>query len=260
MIKFSIITVVYNGGNVIQKTIESIVNQTYQNFEYIIIDGLSQDNTMDIIRNYNSKVTIAISEKDNGIYDAMNKGLILASSDYVIFMNAGDTFNDLADLKQSNAEITNNNMPDFIYYDANEKEKFNEKLLLKKARSYQWKWFGMFAHHQAIFYKLSTLKKHKIIYNLRYKLSSDWDFTLRFLEISNSMIHFKRPICIFERGGASINYKLGLKEQFQIRRTTLSYSFFVSSIIYMMQYLLVKLRHIFPRLYDLIRFNRKSHA
>jgi len=88
--KLSIITIVYNNMHHIERTMLSILYQTYPNIENIIIDGLSTDGTVDIIKKYESRISKFISEKDNGIYDAMNKGLALATGDYVLFMNSGD--------------------------------------------------------------------------------------------------------------------------------------------------------------------------
>lgn len=88
----SIVTVVFNDVNNIEKTLESILKIKNPNIQYIVIDGLSSDGTIDIIKNYSSIIDILISEKDNGIYDAMNKGLGLATGDSIIFMNGGDVF------------------------------------------------------------------------------------------------------------------------------------------------------------------------
>ena len=89
---FSIITVSYNAKESIEDTINSIVNQTYSNFEYIIVDGGSTDGTLDIIRKYEDKISYWISEPDNGIYDAMNKGLAICKGEWINFMNSGDLF------------------------------------------------------------------------------------------------------------------------------------------------------------------------
>lgn len=92
--KISIITVCYNCAEVVEKTILSVVGQTYKDIEYIIVDGGSNDGTVDIINKYNTRLAYYISEHDNGIYDAMNKGLKVASGEWVNFMNAGDCFYD----------------------------------------------------------------------------------------------------------------------------------------------------------------------
>ena len=90
--KITIITVTYNAGIVLERTIQSIIEQRYENIEYIVVDGCSSDNTIKIIKEYEEYVNKWISEKDNGLYDAMNKGISLASGDWLFFMNAGDVF------------------------------------------------------------------------------------------------------------------------------------------------------------------------
>ncbi|MEA1893278.1 MAG: glycosyltransferase [Campylobacterota bacterium] len=90
----SIVTVVFNGEKHLEQTIQSVVNQTYKNIEYIIIDGGSTDGTVDIIKKYEDKISYWVSEKDSGIYDAMNKGIDVANGEWINFMNAGDIFFD----------------------------------------------------------------------------------------------------------------------------------------------------------------------
>ncbi len=92
--KLSIITITYNAEKFLKRTIESIVAQSYQDFEYIIIDGKSKDSTVEIAKAYGERVNLLVSEPDKGLYDAMNKGLRLASGEFVWFMNAGDEIND----------------------------------------------------------------------------------------------------------------------------------------------------------------------
>ena len=89
--KFSVITVTYNAEAVLEDTIQSVISQTYRHVEYIIVDGASKDKTVEIIKQYESGIASWISEPDKGLYDAMNKGLKLATGDYVWFLNAGDT-------------------------------------------------------------------------------------------------------------------------------------------------------------------------
>ncbi|MBQ4405981.1 MAG: glycosyltransferase [Bacteroidales bacterium] len=92
--KITIVTVCYNAASEIEKTIQSVVNQTYPEIEYIIVDGQSTDGTMDIVSKYRDKIAIVVSEPDRGIYDAMNKGIKIATGEWINFMNAGDVFCD----------------------------------------------------------------------------------------------------------------------------------------------------------------------
>ena len=93
-LKISVVTVCYNAAATIEETIQSVLGQTYPNVEYIIIDGGSTDGTVDIIKRYADRLAYWVSEPDNGIYDAMNKGIAVATGDYINFMNAGDKFYD----------------------------------------------------------------------------------------------------------------------------------------------------------------------
>ena len=89
---FSIVTITWNAHKTIEVTLNSVADQTYKNYEYIVIDGASDDGTIDILDKNRHQINILISESDNGLYDAMNKGLNVATGEYVIFLNAGDTF------------------------------------------------------------------------------------------------------------------------------------------------------------------------
>ena len=92
--KFSIITVTYNAEKVLEDTIQSVISQTYHHIEYIIVDGASKDGTISIINRYRPHIHTVVSEPDKGLYDAMNKGIALASGDYLCFLNAGDCFHE----------------------------------------------------------------------------------------------------------------------------------------------------------------------
>ena len=114
--KFSIITVTYNAGKVLEDTIQSVITQTYKNVEYILVDGGSTDNTLNIINQYRSMIQQVVSEPDQGLYDAMNKGIRMATGDYICFLNAGDAFHEDDTLQQMVHSIAvNNTLPDVLY-------------------------------------------------------------------------------------------------------------------------------------------------
>ena len=98
--KFSIITVTYNAEAVLEDTIQSVISQTYHHVEYILVDGASKDGTLSIIDRYRDRITRIVSEPDKGLYDAMNKGIRLATGDYLCFLNAGDSFHEDDTLQQ----------------------------------------------------------------------------------------------------------------------------------------------------------------
>lgn len=157
----TIITVVYNNERYIEETILSVLNQSYDNIEYLIIDGGSTDKTVEIIKKYNDSIDYWVSEKDKGIYDAMNKGCRLATGVGLCFLNCGDKF--IGDVFNNDQKI-----PFLIPCKITDmkKKNFNRKLSNKKT--------GMPSSHQAMVF----LNK-KLLYDLRYKISSDYDYFIR---------------------------------------------------------------------------------
>lgn len=115
--KFSIITVTYNAGAVLEDTIQSVITQTYKNIEYIIVDGGSKDRTLQIVDQYKEHIHKVISEPDKGLYDAMNKGIKLATGDYLCFLNAGDELHEDDTLQLMVHSLTEPTLPDVIYGD-----------------------------------------------------------------------------------------------------------------------------------------------
>lgn len=109
--KFSIITVTYNAEAVLEDTIQSVISQTYHHVEYIIVDGASKDGTLSIIDRYKDRITRIVSEPDKGLYDAMNKGIRLATGDYLCFLNAGDSFHEDDTLQQMVHSISSSELP-----------------------------------------------------------------------------------------------------------------------------------------------------
>lgn len=190
----SIVTVSYNAASVIEQTILSVINQDYLNIEYIIIDGGSKDDTIDIIKKYEDKIAFWVSEKDKGVYDAMNKGILKAHGKYINFMNAGDTFFNQSVISTIIAKTHNSST--IIYGDTMvylSKGKFHQK---PKRIEYINK--QMIFGHQATFILTAYHQEH--LYDISYKSSADYNF---FYQTYNKGLTFQYiPIIIANYDGA----------------------------------------------------------
>jgi len=213
----SVITVVYNNVNDIERTLLSVLNQTYGGIEYIIVDGLSNDGTLEIIKRYEARIAKLISEKDKGIYDAMNKGLTLASGDYVIFMNSGDEFFATDTVAQVFATV-----PDAdIYYGETEMIDDGGNSLgqrrHKAPQTFTWRGFklGMSISHQAIYIKRSLIAP----YDPKYQLSADIDWIIRAAKKAKIIVNVNRYVAKYLVGGMSkAKHKQSLLERFDIMK------------------------------------------
>lgn len=200
--KITIITVCYNAVKIIEETIKSVINQNYPNIEYIIIDGGSQDGTIDIIKRYTQKISYWISEADKGIYDAMNKGIKRASGTYLNFMNAGDVFSDenvISDIFTREYEAdyivgiakykSNGSTPSKYWYPIYKKFKLVE--ILK----------GGMVNHQSSFIKKSLLKEG---YDTRYRIIADELLFVKKVVYEGAMYQpINRIIAIYDGTGLS---------------------------------------------------------
>lgn len=179
----TIITVTYNAENVIAKTMESLKNQSFQDFHHLVVDGKSSDSTLEIINRFNLPQTFIISEPDKGLYDAMNKGLKNAKGKYIIFLNAGDAFHTSETLKEYIVAAKNNK--DIIYGDTDIVDIKGDylgprhlsvpNLLTKESFSN-----GMLVCHQAFMVKREIAPE----FNLNYRFSADYDWCIKCIEKS----------------------------------------------------------------------------
>lgn len=211
----SVITIVYNNVKDIERTMLSVLNQTYPNIEYIIIDGASTDGTKDIVYQYKSRLAQFISEPDKGIYDAMNKGIGLATGDYLLFMNSGDEIYATETVSEvfATAEAAD------IYY--GETEMFNDKWESLGQRrhhapeNFSWESFrfGMSISHQAIYVKRDIAEP----FDLKYKYSSDIDWIIKAAKNASSIVNTHLYVAKYLVGGISKKKHLAsLKERFRI--------------------------------------------
>lgn len=193
----------------------SVLNQTYKNIEYIVIDGASTDGTLNIIKNYKNRLAKLISEKDKGIYDAMNKGLALATGDYVLFMNSGDEIYELDTVEKVFATAPNAD----IYYGETEMYDENWNSLGRRRHeapeTFNWRSFkyGMSISHQAIYIKRSLAEP----YDLKYKYSADIDWIIKIAKKASNIVNAHLYVAKYLVGGMSKQkHRESLKERFKI--------------------------------------------
>ena len=216
MTKISIITVVYNSEKYIRRTIESIVGQDYPAIEYIIIDGKSKDTTMQIVNEYRDRIAVVVSEPDKGLYDAMNKGLRLATGSYVLYINSGDALSSptlLSDIF--------NNVPadsDVIYGDTQITDEDGNILHNRRHRppeQLSWRDYkrGMLVCHQSFIAKRTLCNE----YDTQYRYAADFDWCLNILLKSRVVTNYGKDISLFMDGGQTKRTIVpGLKERYRI--------------------------------------------
>jgi len=213
----SVITIVYNNVGDIERTMLSVLGQTYAGIEYIIVDGLSNDGTLDIIKKYENRIAKLISEKDEGIYDAMNKGLAAATGDYVIFMNSGDEFYEADTVT---AVFSAGDDADIYYGETEMMDADGQNLGQRRHKvpqQFTWRSFkyGMSVSHQAIYIKHSLLEP----YDRRYQLSSDIDWIIRAAKKAKKIVNVNRYVAKYLVGGMSKKkHRQSLEERFDIMK------------------------------------------
>lgn len=171
-LKVSIVTVCYNAESCIEKTIQSVVKQTYSNIEYIIVDGASKDKTLDIISRYKNSISVVVSESDNGIFDAMNKGVKIATGDYIAFMNAGDSYYSSDTIATMFVSDIQDSWPDVVYGYLIHSYSFG-KFVRKKLPIDCFKQF-MPIGHPATFVRTSLMKESE--FDCSYRIAADYNF------------------------------------------------------------------------------------
>lgn len=214
MLKISVITVSYNSSKTIEETIKSVLNQTYKDFEYIIIDGGSTDGTLDIIKRYESffKGKLKwISEKDKGIYDAMNKGINMANGDIISLLNSDDIFFDNKVLEnvlnvfiKSGADVVFSD----VWYFNNDPSKIIRKWQGKPGKIF----LGWIPGHPGVFVKKSVYESEGK-YDINFQIAADYDFLLRIFKDNNiSKVYYPNCTVLMRLGGTSTgNFKNILK-------------------------------------------------
>lgn len=215
---FSIITVTYNAEKVVEETIQSVIAQTYHRIEYILVDGASKDGTMNIIGKYRDQIHTVVSEPDKGLYDAMNKGIALATGSYVCFLNAGDSFHAADTLQQMVHSIHGTELPDVLYGETalvDAEGHFQRMRRLSAPEVLTWKSFrqGMLVCHQAFFAKRTLA----VPYDLRYRYSADFDWCIRVMKQARTLHNTHLTLIDYlDEGMTTQNRKASLWERFRI--------------------------------------------
>lgn len=219
MIKLSIITINYNNLRGLKKTCDSVIAQTWKDYEWIIVDGGSTDGSLEFIERYAAEGNFAwwCSEKDAGVYNAMNKGIVKASGEYLIFMNSGDCFHDENTLRNV---FSKEYVADVVYGDSY--FVYEDKSILMTRPEH----FGLdflltdTIYHQSSFIKRELLKKNG--YDEKYKIVSDWKAWIVWLLEGRNFKHIDIPVADFDAQGISmVNKEARLKENIMVLKEVL---------------------------------------
>lgn len=230
--KISIVTVCFNAEQTIERTIKSVIGQTYSNLQYIIIDGKSTDNTMEIVQKYKQYIDTIVSEPDKGIFDAMNKSLEYVKGEFVNFMNAGDVFCS-SDIIHTVFDKQYEDNIGFIfgtYFTADGIEKKHIPFVRNKS-----KYKGMGICHQSIFVRSDLARKYQFRYDL--PVSADYGMIYDIYNDGFGYSELSYPICVYEGGGFSERKPwLMVKDVARITKSTLTYTYISLIIKYRLRY------------------------
>lgn len=227
----SIITVSYNAERTIESTILSVINQTYNNVEYIVIDGGSKDETLDIIKKYDRRITSWVSEADGGVYDAMNKGIKQASGEWILFLNCGDVFSSntvlselIGLLKETEATVIYGDT--FYAFSSSLKKRVNALPIerIKKKMPFC---------HQSTFLRTSIAKEY--LFDCTYKICGDYHQFYRIFQSGKLFIHVPFLISVYNQSGISLsnlNEEKMFVEMSQINGLYTKKSFFFRKLIF----------------------------
>jgi glycosyltransferase involved in cell wall biosynthesis len=222
----TVITVVYNGEKYIENTILSVINQSYQHIEYIIIDGGSTDNTLSIIEKYRRQITVVVSEKDRGISDAFNKGLRLAKGEMIGIINADDWYE-----KNTLEEIADNMEGADVLY-GNMRFWSNEEVDFLQVGEHQLLNREMTINHPSVFIRRTIYEKFGL-FDESYRYAMDYDLILRLWVNGCRFRHISKVLANMRLGGASdVNWKAGCRETLQIKNKYLPQHKWLNQLYY----------------------------
>lgn len=197
--KISVITVVYNAADSISKTLISVRGQTYENIEFIVIDGGSGDSTLSQIKDFDDVVSVLVSESDDGIYDAMNKGASYATGEYITFLNAGDYYHSDDCLREIFCDA--GVLAYDVVYGSNYYYK-NNKMLLQTPRPLEHFYKGMPFNHQSVFVRSDLVKRYPFKHEV-YRIQCEYHFLLNLYLSGYSFHQLDTIVAVYEAGGFS---------------------------------------------------------
>jgi glycosyltransferase involved in cell wall biosynthesis len=248
MIKFTVVTCTFNAEHELQRTLDSVMEQSHANIEHLILDGLSSDHTVAMAQAYKAKVDSSnvglrvevVSEKDSGLYDAMNKGIRMATGDYLVFLNAGDVFPSPDTLEHiSNGLVDEEKLPGVLYGNADivdDEGCFIRHRRLQPPEKLSWRSFrqGMLVCHQA-FYARTDLAK-ATPYHLKYRYSADVDWCIRIMKAAEkeglALKNVGDVLVNYLEGGMTVKYhRASLKERFHVMVT--HYGLFTTVVMHL---------------------------
>lgn len=218
---FSVITVTYNAAGTIARTLASVKAQSHKFMEYIVVDGASTDNTLELVKAAGIPSTRILSEPDKGLYDAMNKGIDMAEGDYLIFLNAGDAFHSPDIISMLSSAVIDNDFPGIVYGQTDIVDNSGQHLAkrhLDAPANLTLDSFkdGMVVCHQAFI----ALKKITSYFDTSFRFSADYDWCIRCLQHSRHNIYIDAVLIDYLAEGVSTkNRRASLKERFKIMST-----------------------------------------
>jgi glycosyltransferase len=216
--KVSVITVTYNSAETVEDTIKSVVNQDYKDIEYIIIDGLSKDNTLEIVSKYKEQIAKVITEKDHGIYDAISKGINNATGDIVVALNSDDMYAS-NDVISKVVELFKSSHADAVYGDLNYVDRFDTTKVVRKWKSGAYKkghfLKGWMPPHPAFFVRNYCYHKYGS-FNLSLKSAADYELMLRFIHKHQIKVAYLPKLLVNMRAGGQSN--VSFKNRFKANR------------------------------------------
>lgn len=246
----TIVTVSYNAEDIIENTILSVINQDYDNIEYIVIDGGSTDATVSIIKKYEDKITKWLSEKDEGIYDAMNKGIMLGHGEWITFRNCGDLFAEKDSLSKIFSKRINDDVM-VVHGDCYRTCEYGYKIGRPHPLS-RYK-VEMPIIHPATFIRLNLHKKW--MFDKSYRVAADYNMIYRCIESGLKFEHVDVPIVIFPKGGYSDqNWRIALADMMRIQKRIYCFS---GLLVFVFRYLYILIHS--KRIQLTNRFVKRKH-